>query len=154
MVAQAQTCPGFSTSCRTSVTELGRFYGECAVAIFRAAMMRDHVGLHALVMADVTIEVWRGDARWAPRGRDRKIVGGGDALIALTDWLKPRAFTLLLVQPGPMSFENSDKCEHAVKLMIAVTESGQAASLDFTFRDGKLAYLTGGQMGLVEGALP
>lgn len=152
--AQAQPCPGFSASGRTSFTDLDRFYGERAVAILRAAMMRDHAELDALVMADVTIEVWRGDAGWAPRGADRKRVGGGDAVIALTDWLKPRAFTLLLDQSGAISLANPDKCERAVKLIIAMTEPGQAASLDFAFRDGKLASVTGEHKGLVKGTLP
>lgn len=152
--AQAQPCPGFSTSGRTSFTDLDRFYGERAVAILRAAMMLDHAELDALVMADIMIEVWRGDAGWAPRGADRKRVGGSDAVIALTTWLKPRAFTLLLDQPGPISLENPDKCERAVKLIIAMTEPGQATSLNFAFRDGKLASVTGEQKGLVKGTLP
>ncbi|MDK2767187.1 MAG: hypothetical protein KYX69_05655 [Sphingomonas sp.] len=153
-LALAQPCPGYSASGRTSFADLDRFYGERAVAILRAAMMRDHAELDALVTADATIELWRGDASWAPRGADRKRVSGGGAVMALTERLKPRAFTLLLEQPGPISIENPDKCERAVRLIITMTEPGQAASLDFAFRDGKLASVTGEQKGLVEGTLP
>lgn len=151
--AQAEPCPGYSSSGITSITDLDRFYGEQAIAVLRAGMMRDNASLDALVRPDVAIDVWRGDTVWSPRGEDRNTLGRGDAVIALTNLLRPRSFTLLLAQPGPIGLMNSDRCERAIKLIVAMTEPGQAASLDFTFRDGKLASITGWQMGLVEGSL-
>jgi hypothetical protein len=134
---------------------LDRFYGERAVAIIRAAMLRDRGGLETLIMADATVEVWQADVGWSPASADRETpVSGGSALIALVDWLKPRGFTLVLDQPGPISLVNPNTCERAVKLLVAMTEPGQAASLEFIFRDGKLEFVRGRQMGLAEGRLP
>jgi hypothetical protein len=152
---KAIDCPGFSATGSSSIAEVDRFYGERAASILRAAMTRDRAGL-ALVAPDATVSFWRGDAGWAPRSTDRTQpdLTGAEAVIALADLLKPRGFRMVLDQPGPFVVANPDRCVRNVTVLIAMAEPGQAALLDFGFRDGKLVSVSGNQKGLIEGVLP
>jgi hypothetical protein len=155
-LASAQTCPGFSPSGATTIPDADRFYGERAATIVRAAMTRDRAALNKLVADDASVRVWMGDVEWSPASYPRTAppVRGADALIALADRLKPRDYTLVLDDPGPLAVANPDRCVRGVTLLIEMTESGQAASLEFSFRDGKLKSVGGSQKGVVEGRFP